>query len=1270
MESSGLPPVSEEELVAASVVCILAGVGLCFFSHRTPVTVVSGLGGLLFGVFCINEILPQFGESTWQSAVGSSIGGSGAAATATLISAVTVSSAAVLKASMIIMTSSAGALLMACGTDLALDRSMITAVGHILQMRWAGARHCSWGKCQLPALLLLWAVLTVIGMAVQGHASGILSPISFLQRLGLLGSVNPYTQVGSSQSGRSSSSATAASNTLSGIGGTPGGIGNNTLGGIMGGGSESGMAAAMALASAAAGGVNARVAAGKRKTWTYSENHSTWNYFDMEALPHVFCANKDAIFVAAETLANMFGFQDDNVRNQVEHLLTLLANHRRYANEMPATEGSLPPKSAVHSLHSKVFTNYRDWCESMRIAPNLMPLPRTSETLETYGGATDKAEEDALVLDLMMWLCMWGEAGNLRHMPECLCFLFHKMMQVFRAIDFHGMLGRDCPALYGGYFLDHVVTPLYEVITRGKKGRADHDSTRNYDDYNEFFWTPTCLLYVSYRSDDHVHLDEDDAAESGVAGSMRQPPPPSGVIPIAVGLESAPKTFVEKRSIFSTVLCFNRVLEFHILTFQLCAVLAFGRMMVWDTPYFLQACTKMTPGVVHKKMASTVFWSVNFLGIVWTIIEAWQAYPGIQMTSEAKCGLLVRLCMRYLILIYQSLYFMWSTQRIEHPDRTGMQAQGTYVFWWWQYLWLSFFAMVPYVLECFQQIFPALLNICYPLSRVYVGKRMDESVGAAARYIFFWGSLLAWKLYFSYMYEVVILVLPTVELYDDYVNYPGTSYWGMFFLILLRWIPQMFIYLIDSSIWFACWSAMTGSVVGFQEKLGEVRDFPSIRKNFMQIPAVFCSKVICPGVSSRDSSALDISAAAVMAQAKGSGDAGGGGDKGSLQGEAMLNEASRLLSKAKPGERVYLPIFQTAGSVELAVNMIREHVEMFESEEDPWRQGQHEEALRKAISADVTVEEALSEVWELGVWLIRQLLGAKHEDDMGRMISVFNEYINGTDAMRHLNLAKIHAIVADTTSIVSALHHALPKREPFAPSSSSSPRPRRSPSGPEGGGKASPSAAAGAGGSGQGMIRNNDERGAGVVGTLSFMTNTDSGFMWDDDYASERLDRMAKNKTTLSILEKLHGLLGINRNDAEPHSVEARRRLAFFTNSLFMDMPRAPPVGDMMSWSCVTPFYSEDVVYSRDDLDQKNEDGLTTLMYLQALYKHDWRNFMERKGITSEQQAMSKRHIKATRLWASFRAQTLARTVEGIMYYEAALRLLARLERIREEQAS
>lgn len=427
-------------------------------------------------------------------------------------------------------------------------------------------------------------------------------------------------------------------------------------------------------------------------------------------------------------------------------------------------------------------------------------------------------QEEALVVDLMLWLCMWGEAGNLRHMPECLCFLFHKMMQHNVSIKAGG--GGEPPILYGGYYLDHVVTPIYEVITRKTKGGgADHQNKLNYDDLNEFFWTATCLVF-SYRSDDAV--DVSGSAEEGAPGSGsaygRGGGGGSAVLPVSVGMENAPKTFVEKRSMLSTVLCFHRVLEFHLLTFQMCTVVAYAQMMVWDTPYFLQ-------------MASTAFWSANFLGIMWTVLEVWQAFPGIQMTGTAKGGFLVRLSLRFLVLVFQSLYFMWSTQRIPVEGRTGMQAEGDYVFWWWQYLWLSFFAMVPYALECFQQVFPpiatwlcncdsdylqALLNICYPLSRVYVGKCVDEPVGKAVKYIFFWATLLSWKIYFSYKYEVLILVLPSVELYDDYVNYPKTSYWGMFFLIILRWIPQMFIYLIDTSIWFACWTAMTGSVVGFQ----------------------------------------------------------------------------------------------------------------------------------------------------------------------------------------------------------------------------------------------------------------------------------------------------------------------------------------------------------------------------------------------------------------------------------------------------------------------
>lgn len=43
------------------------------------------------------------------------------------------------------------------------------------------------------------------------------------------------------------------------------------------------------------------------------------------------------------------------------------------------------------------------------------------------------------------------------------------------------------------------------------------------------------------------------------------------------------------------------------------------------------------------------------------------------------------------------------------------------------------------------------------------------------------------------------------------------------------------------------------------------------------------------------------------------------------------------------------------------------------------------------------VNEALSEVWELGVWIIRALLGPKHEDDTLRTIQVSNRQIGSLD---------------------------------------------------------------------------------------------------------------------------------------------------------------------------------------------------------------------------------------------------------------------------------
>lgn len=42
------------------------------------------------------------------------------------------------------------------------------------------------------------------------------------------------------------------------------------------------------------------------------------------------------------------------------------------------------------------------------------------------------------------------------------------------------------------------------------------------------------------------------------------------------------------------------------------------------------------------------------------------------------------------------------------------------------------------------------------------------------------------------------------------------------------------------------------------------------------------------------------------------------------------------------------------------------------------------------------------------------------------------------------------------------------------------------------------------------MLKTMDERSADIAGRLSYIANEDKGFMWDDNYATERLDHMAQ----------------------------------------------------------------------------------------------------------------------------------------------------------------
>jgi hypothetical protein len=109
---------------------------------------------------------------------------------------------------------------------------------------------------------------------------------------------------------------------------------------------------------------------------------------------------------------------------------------------------------ATDRLHKKLFSNYIKWCQSLEIAPNFT----ISGPDLGYLGQID---------DMLVYLLVWGESANLKHMPECLCYLYHKTMH------YHLLLverKHQNVVTYSGYFLDMVVTPIYEVVSASMKG--------------------------------------------------------------------------------------------------------------------------------------------------------------------------------------------------------------------------------------------------------------------------------------------------------------------------------------------------------------------------------------------------------------------------------------------------------------------------------------------------------------------------------------------------------------------------------------------------------------------------------------------------------------------------------------------------------------------------------------------------------------------------------------------------------------------------------
>lgn len=222
-------------------------------------------------------------------------------------------------------------------------------------------------------------------------------------------------------------------------------------------------------------------------------------------------------------LAAKFGFQRDSMRNMYDHFMVLLDSRA----------SRMTPNQALLSLHADYIggdnANYRKWYFAAHLDlddavgfANMSGKKKARKSKKkSKKGAEDEAEtledlegDDSLeaaefrwktrmnrmsqhdrVRQVALYLLCWGEANQVRFMPECLCFIFKCADDYLNSPACQSQV----EPVEEGTFLNNVITPLYQYlrdegyeILNGVYVRRerDHNQIIGYDDCNQLFWYP------------------------------------------------------------------------------------------------------------------------------------------------------------------------------------------------------------------------------------------------------------------------------------------------------------------------------------------------------------------------------------------------------------------------------------------------------------------------------------------------------------------------------------------------------------------------------------------------------------------------------------------------------------------------------------------------------------------------------------------------------------------------------------------------------------
>nr|GEV30185.1 putative callose synthase 8 [Tanacetum cinerariifolium] len=963
-------------------------------------------------------------------------------------------------------------------------------------------------------------------------------------------------------------------------------------------------------------------------------------------------------------LQHSFGFQKGNVANQREHLILLLANiHIRLCTK-PSNTSKLAD-GVLDELMKKFFKNYTEWCKFLE-KKNSIRLPFSDPEAQQYK-----------LLYIGLYLLIWGEAANLRFMPECLAYIFHHM-----AYDLHSMLmgatilspGETFTPTYGGpeSFLNNIVCPIYDVIRKEAKknqnGMTDHSNWRNYDDLNEFFWSPDCfeLGWPMNQDHDFYYVPDPEDPKSKKKGSDK-PKTEKKKEPndeeVELNDESQSKdsekkekkwlgktNFVEFRSFWHVFRSFDRMWAFLILSLQAMIIMAChdleSPLQMFDTPILEDIMSIFITSAVLKLVQAVL-----------DIMFTWKARSTMDESRTRKHALKVVIAMIWTIMLpifYSKTRRKYTCYSTNYGSWFGEWCYSTYMLVVAFYLMSNAVNMILFSVPAIGRYIEtsnsriSSLLAWWTQPRLYVGRGMQESQYSLLKYSLFWVLLLLSKLAFSYTFEIKPLIGPTRQImtigitkYDWHELFPRVK--NNAGAIAAIWVPVIMVYFMDTQIWYSVFCAIFGGLYGILHHLGEIRTLGMMRSRFQDLPLAFMNSLI-PHPTKTDKHLKRKSFLREMFQKLSERQMRNGLVKfivvwneiiKSFREEDLISNREVELMKMPLSSEllsglVRWPIFLLANQLPMALTVARDFV--------------GEDAnLFKRIRADVYMCITVNECYESLKYILDILVvGDLERRVIHGIIEEIEESIRKSTFIKDFDLSEILSLHAKCTELVELLvggnENNYPKVVKVLQDVLE-------------------------------IVTNDMMRsGSRTMNSVNAYQQTEGSYFDDVEpdpqlFASRHSVHFPLPDSD-SLKEKIKRfLLLLTVKDAAmdiPKNLDARRRISFFATSLFMDIPRAPKVRNMLSFSVLTPHLMEEVKFSTKELNE-DQDYVSIGFYMQKIFPDELENFLERMKVEILED-LDDNGKEELRNWASFRGQTLSRTIRGMMYYQKALKLQAFLD--------